>query len=398
MKYKLGDIFEFIRNGASIKQGAEGGYPITRIETIAKGYVDKNRMGYAAISDINRYKDYLLKDGDILMSHINSENHLGKTAIFENLNDIIIHGMNLLCLRPNKKTINTKYVFHFFNSKQFKSQIPKIVKKSVNQASFSISDLRKIDISLPPLETQKKISAVLDKAQGLIAKRKEQIEALDEFINSVFLDMFGDPVKNPKGWSIKILSEIAQVSSGVTKGRKLNKDDIIKVPYMRVANVQDGFIDINNIQEIEVTHKELERYRLEIGDVLLTEGGDPDKLGRGAVWKFNISNCIHQNHIFKIRVDCSKLNPEYLSVLIGSTYGKRYFLRAAKQTTGIATINSTQLKRFPNIVPPIELQNRFAQIVQKTEQQKEILQKSLAELENNFNSLMQRAFKGELFN
>ena len=166
---------------------------------------------------------------------------------------------------------------------------------------------------------------------------------------------------------------------------------------MRVANVQDGHFILDEIKTIAVTETEIKRYLLKHGDVLLTEGGDPDKLGRGSVWEEQIENCIHQNHIFRVRVlNVKKLNPYYLSSLISSIYGKAYFLKAAKQTTGIASINSTQLKKFPLVLPPINLQNKFVAIVEKVGGLKTSYQKSLSELENLYGSLSQRAFKGEL--
>jgi type I restriction enzyme S subunit len=135
---------------------------------------------------------------------------------------------------------------------------------------------------------------------------------------------------------------------------------------MRVANVQDGFIDLSEVKEIDVLPSDVDKFALKSGDVLLTEGGDPDKLGRGAVWYNQVEKCIHQNHIFRVRVKKnSETDPEFLSALIGSEYGKRFFLRAAKQTTGIATINSRQLKSFPVLCPPYKLQKKFDDIKQK---------------------------------
>ena len=114
MEYNLNEVFEFIRNGANIKQlDTKLGYPITRIETIANSHIDIEKMGYANIEELGKFEEYLLKDGDILMSHINSEKHLGKSAIYENINEDIIHGMNLLCLRPNKILGYPKYLNYF---------------------------------------------------------------------------------------------------------------------------------------------------------------------------------------------------------------------------------------------------------------------------------------------
>ncbi|WP_243276243.1 restriction endonuclease subunit S, partial [Clostridium tyrobutyricum] len=206
---KLENVFILIRNGASIKQGEQhGGYPITRIETIANSYVDINKVGYAGIYELGKYSDYLLKYGDILMSHINSEKHLGKTAIYENCHLKIIHGMNLLCLRSNKDLLLAKYAYYYLNSIEFKLQLPKIMKKSVNQASFSINDLKCLKIIVPSLEIQKKIVKALEKAEEILKKRKEVINLLDELVKSRFIEVFGDPVTNPRDWEVKLLGEV----------------------------------------------------------------------------------------------------------------------------------------------------------------------------------------------
>ena len=262
---------------------------------------------------------------------------------------------------------------------------------------IKLENLTEALIPLPPIDTQRKIAAILDKAQELIDLRKAQIEKLDEFLRSVFLDMFGDPVTNPKGWEVDRLDNVAEIVSGVAKGRKLVNQQTVFVPYMRVANVQDGHLVLDEIKQIEVLPSDVTKYALLDGDLLATEGGDPDKLGRCAIWKGQIKECIHQNHIFRIRLQTNKVMPEYVSFLMGSKHGKKYFLRSSKQTTGIASINSTQLKSFPAFLPPLPLQQQFAAIVEKTEQQKGLMQQSLTEMENNFSSLMQQAFRGELF-
>ena len=131
-------------------------------------------------------------------------------------------------------------------------------------------------------------------------------------------------------------------------------------------------------------------------DLLLTEGGDPDKLGRGSLWHSELPLCIHQNHVFRVRLTEPRIDPVYLSWLISSQRGKTYFLRSAKQTTGIASINMTQLRAFPMLIPPIELQRRFAAIVESVEQQKSRQREHLAELDTLFASLQHRAFNGEL--
>jgi len=134
----------------------------------------------------------------------------------------------------------------------------------------------------------------------------------------------------------------------------------VELPYLRVANVQDGRVDLSEMKTIFVEERSVERYSLKSGDVLFTEGGDADKLGRGCVWCGQIDPCLHQNHVFAVRTDETRLLPKYLAYLAASPAGKAYFLDSAKQTTNLASINSTQLKAFPVPLAPPEEQ---AQIV-----------------------------------
>lgn len=183
---KIADAFSLIRNGANIKQGLDdSGYPITRIETISNRTVDRDKMGYAGITDITKYSDYVLQDGDILMSHINSETHLGKVARYEKYEgETIIHGMNLLCLRPNKNLVDSRYAFYYLSSEAFLHQIPRITKKSVNQASFNVAALKELTFPISSMEVQQPVADILDKVNELIALRKEQLAKLDELIKA----------------------------------------------------------------------------------------------------------------------------------------------------------------------------------------------------------------------
>jgi type I restriction enzyme S subunit len=150
------------------------------------------------------------------------------------------------------------------------------------------------------------------------------------------------------------------------------------------------------VKTIDATEKEIDRYRLRTNDLLLTEGGDADKLGRGTLWCDELPECIHQNHIFRVRLNRSDVSPLFLNWLVGGPRGKNYFLRQAKQTTGIATINMTQLKSFPMLIPPLKLQNEFAIRLSRIEGMRSMQTKSLSELDQLFASLQHRAFRGEL--
>lgn len=166
----------------------------------------------------------------------------------------------------------------------------------------------------------------------------------------------------PEGWRVVRLDRVAEVRTGLAKG-KPSTAGAVSLPYLRVANVQDGHLDLSEVKLIDVHPDHVARYALKAGDILMTEGGDFDKLGRGAVWQAQIQPCLHQNHVFAVRAAEDKVDPGYLSSLAASEYGRAYFLSCAKRSTNLASINSSQLKAFPVVLPPIEEQRRIASIL-----------------------------------
>lgn len=182
--------------------------------------------------------------------------------------------------------------------------------------------------------------------------------------------MFGDMLLNPMGWPEKRLDSLAQIVSGITKGRKINDTELFEVPYMAVSNVKDGYIDWTTVKTIMATQAEISQYKLLPLDVLMTEGGDPDKLGRGAIIHEPPKNCIHQNHIFRVRLNKEVLLPEFMEQYLQHQRAKRYFLGCAKQTTGIASINMKQLTALPILVPPMTLQGDFSAFVAQVDKSK----------------------------
>ncbi len=156
------------------------------------------------------------------------------------------------------------------------------------------------------------------------------------------------------------MREAADIAAGITMGRKTFETDLVSVPYLRVANVQDGLLNLAVIKHVEVTRREIEKWQLQDGDLLLTEGGDLDKLGRGTCWREQLPLCIHQNHIFRLRFPSERYDPDFVSLQAASPYGKAYFFAHAKKTTGIASINQQVLGSFPLLSPPLPEQQRIA--------------------------------------
>lgn len=363
-------------------------YSVTNSDGFTKSIDYFNKEVYSA--NLSNYKVVQRNQFAYNPSRIN----VGSIAYLSAAEHALISPLYVVFEVDQQKLI-PEYLLRYLQSHYGKVQIRNNTHGSVRD-SLKYENLERLRIPLPSIADQARIVAILTRVEKLIAKRKDSIKALDELLKSTFLEMFGFNNGDYKQWAVQPLIVNTEIVSGVTKGKKYGSEALREVSYMRVANVQDGHLDLSEIKTIEVTEEEIARYRLRKGDLLLTEGGDPDKLGRGVVWDNEVDECIHQNHIFRVRILDENINPVYLCALISSNYGKRYFLKAAKQTTGIASINSTQLKAFPLILPPPPLQNQFATIVKKVESLKIKYMQSLTELENLYGSLSQRAFKGEL--
>jgi len=390
-RVQLSEITKFIRNGKSIKNSSDGaGLPITRIETISDGIVNESKLGYGGVKDISKIRDYWLEDGDILMSHINSPKHLGKTALYRKNDLDIIHGMNLLGIRPIESKVQPAYLNYYFLSKDFDSFIKSISNQSVNQASFAASKLKKLKIPLPCLSEQKAIVAKLDRAQRLIDIDKKMLAKYDELIQSVFLEMFGDPVTNPKGWEMNKLEDLTtKVGSGSTPrgGSKVYQDH--GNIFIRSQNVLMNKMDLSDVAYIsDEIHKGMKNTWVQENDVLLNITGA--SIGRVCVYNKSEAANVNQ-HVCILRTIQEKIKPFYLSHLISS---KNYQDKIIGQQTGGTrqAFNMTQIKNFDIPLPPPKEQLRFNEMLTKLKKEIENMKFDMKKSEELFSSLVQGAF------
>ncbi len=169
----------------------------------------------------------------------------------------------------------------------------------------------------------------------------------------------------PEHWAVEIFDSVAVVIGGLTKGRNLKGKDVKLYPYLRVANVQRGYFALEVMKDILIPIEEYDKYKLNTGDLLITEGGDWDKVGRTAIWEGQIDQCLHQNHVFKARVKSDLLLNRWVEFVFNSAIGRQFFAKSSKQTTNLASINMTQLRSFPLPIPPLEEQKRIVKKVDK---------------------------------
>ena len=209
----------------------------------------------------------------------------------------------------------------------------------------------------------------------------------------------GELPELPEGWCWATVDQLGNVGSGITKGGK--KRDVARraVPYLRVANVQRGWLDLRVVKTILASEDEIRRYSLESGDVLFNEGGDRDKLGRGCVWRGDVSECLHQNHVFRVRPFLRDYSSEFLSHY-GNSAGREWFFRRATQSVNLASINQTVLRSLPVPLPPLQEQKHIVRRLANTLRSGEFAGTELIGQLNRATSLrqsiLQRAFEGRL--
>jgi len=284
------------------------------------------------------------------------------------------------------------YLFRYMKSDWGNTQIRSNTEGAVRD-SLKFKGLESIKIPLPPLDDQKRIAHLLGKVEGLIARRKQHLQQLDDLLKSVFLEMFGDPVRNEKGWETgtsSIYADMVTVGVVVKPASYYVEHGVIA---LRSLNIKPNRIDLNDLVYFSQVASDgpLSKSRLKSGDVVIVRTG---KTGTAAVVPNHLEgvNCID---LIIIRPKQNTVNPQYLSFLINSDRGVA--LIASREVGGIQKhFNIGALNKIPFLLPPIELQNQFAAIVEKVESIKSRYQQSLAELETLYGALSQKAFKGEL--
>ena len=382
-EYTVGDCFYQIRNGANIKQGdAAGGYPITRIETTANDTFNRDRMGYAGITDLSKYEGYVLEDGDLLMSHINSVQYLGRTVLYRKQgNETIIHGMNLLSLKANREIILPEFARYSFRSDPFKKQLSKITKKSVNQASFTVADLKKIPLAVPTLNEQRGIVQTLDKCLLVEAKRQQQLSALDDLIKARFVEMFGDEtyIRMP-------LDSLSQGKGEYGAQSASEAYDPNRPRYVRITDINDDGT-LNNDFVSSSNHEDDKQYKLYYGDFLFARMGATV----GKTYAYKNGNQIYAGYLIRYKLNLEKILPEYL---FAYTKTDEYVNWVHLNQSGAAQpgINAKKYGSLEIPVAPIDEQKAFVRFVTQVGKSKTAIQKSLDEAQLLFDSLMQEYF------
>jgi type I restriction enzyme S subunit len=336
-----------------------------------------------------------VRAGDILMCRANGAKELvGATTLVRSTPPSLMLSDKILRLAPNPSVADARYLHRALISVGAKRQLATFLNGSSGQNNISQKFIRSLRIPTPDLSEQRRIAEILDAADATIDATRKVAEKLETTASALTTAQLAKLARDAP--AVVPLSDVADVLSGVTLGSEPGGAGSVELPYLRVANVQDGRIDTSEMKSIRILRAELPKYLLRTGDVLLTEGGDLDKLGRGAMWDGRIPQCITQNHVFRVRCNESRVLPGYLSAYIGSPMGKAYFLKIAKQTTNLASINSTQLKALPLPVPALSDQSALIELMTAGAFQVTVERQRLAKLQTLRHGLMDDLLTGRV--
>lgn len=386
MEYiKLGDICE-IKSSKRIYQSdyVDNGVPFYRGKEISELSRNEDIETELYITE-EKYKELnekfgSVQKGDLLITSVGT---IGNTWVSDGRKLYYKDG-NITQIVNNDK-INTKYISYLFKSNLIKRQYLKGTSGTA-QVALTIEKLKNITIPKLSIDEQNKIVEVLDKAQSLIDKKREQIELLDELVKSRFVEMFGDPVLNTKEWEVK---KVIDVCECMVPGRDKPKSFTGDIPWITIDDLKINRVTYKSKSGLGLTDdeiKEVKRKKIPKGSVLMSCVGN---LGICSIaGEDMIIN--QQLHSFQ----CKEINNYFLMYYLG--FRKDYMESKASSTT-VLYMNKTVCNSIPVYLPPIELQNEFAEFVEQTDSIRSKMEASLSELEDNFNSLMQKAFKGELF-
>jgi len=310
---------------------------------------------------------------------------VGRVAIA--MNDVSINQdlKGIVC----SDDIFTKYLYYFFISQE------KMLNRMASGATvkgIKISHIVGMEIPLPPLKEQQKIADILDAADSLRQKDRQLIEHYTRLGKSLFLAMFGDPVINPMGWDGGTIRDLLSTVNYGTSAKAQSTGDF---PYLRMNNITyDGYMVFDSLKYISLAEKDKPKFLVKKGDLIFNRTNSRELVGKTGLYNED-QEMVIAGYLIRMRVN-EKANPFFIWGYLNSRYGKLVLRHMCKSIIGMANINAQELQNIKITMPPIELQNKFSQHIEKIEQQKQQVEANLVKSEALFNSLLQRAFKGEL--
>jgi type I restriction enzyme S subunit len=387
-KVKLQDYIQ-IQNGYAFKSNLfqNFGIPVVRITNVENGKLNLDKVVY--YSEDKKLDKFIIKKDDILLSLTGDDKTL-KVCI--NDNDKKIYLNQRVAILRSKESLIQKYLY--YSIKKYSSLILEKA-KGIAQKNISVDDINSVEIPLPSIEKQNQIAKTLDKANELIELRRESITKLDALAKSIFIDMFGDPVDNPMNWDITTMKDLNVILEGGKNIAQSSNDKNIKNYILKISAVTSGEFNSNEIKPLPNDYNVPKNHFIKRGDLLMSRANTSLLVGSTAYIKESYDNLVLPDKIWRfVFPENVKLNKIFYWKLAQTKSIRNEISNRATGTSGsMKNISKPKALSIPIIYPPLELQNKFARIIEKIEEQKSLYEKELELLQNNFDALLQKSFQ-----
>ena len=358
-------------NANALPAGTDADYEFDYLEISNVNYngvVSTDAIEHLRFEDAPSRARRRVASGSTVISSVRP--NLQAVAFFASAPKHLICSTGFNVVEPQSNKLAPQFTYYHLLSENAR-QYFEAAATGVGYPAIGDKDFNAFTVTLPPLPEQQRISTYLDAScaaiDAAVSAKRRQLDTLEALRKSIIqravtrgiaADAALEPTGNvwleqvPHGWKLVALKRIAEIRGGLTLGKQY-EGELVERPYLRVGNVQDGHLDLADVSVIELPASVAAGVELWPNDVLMTEGGDLDKLGRGHLWRGEIPGCLHQNHIFAVRCFSHKLKPMFLAYATAAQYGRDYFEATGKKTTNLANTNATKVGQFPIPLPPL---------------------------------------------
>ena len=373
-------------------QDPDGDVRLTQLADVGDGNWINKSARFLTSEKAEQLRCTYLKAGDLLVARM--PDPLGRCCVFPGDPMPCVTVVDVCIIRPNQQKIDNRYLMQVINSPHGRQGIARHITGTTRQR-ISRKNLGKVEIPLPPLAEQKRIAGILDAADDLRAKRRESLAQLDTLLQSTFLDMFGDPVTNPMGWAERSLGQLA--SGGFRNGLSPSNKGLVDGVVLTLSAITGSRFDFSAKKGARFVKAPASSQMLSVDTFLICRGnGNKRLVGTGAFPDRCSDEVCFPDTMIGVTVDAQNMTASYLENVWSSQRVRRQIERGARTTNGTHKVNQQLLSSIALPLPPLDLQHRFAKIVESVEQQKASQRAHLAELDTLFASLQSRAFRGEL--
>ncbi|WP_219605097.1 restriction endonuclease subunit S, partial [Vibrio parahaemolyticus] len=349
---------------------------------------------------IVKREEQKLKYGDLLISSANSWELVGKVSFIENLNYEATAGGFISIVRPKFNKIDERYLYHWVSSPKIQHAIRYCGRQTTNISNLDVERFKELEIPLPPLAEQERIASILDKADAIRRKRQQAIELADDFLRAVFLDMFGDPVENPKGWKVKSLSEgIESISSGWSAKGENYPCDKDNYGVLKISAVTSGKFrpEENKFVYAEDIPEGKTLIYPKKGDLLFSRANTRELVAATCIVPADYNNIFLPDKLWNVKTIDDELLPEFLNYLIWQPRFKETLTSQATGTSGsMLNISKAKFQNTDAIFPPVKIQEKFTSVYWKMQETIQRMEDASIDSRKIFMSLSQKAFSGEL--